>query len=254
MSETESTPTPCPACGEPTTGAFCSACGAATTPGMVAAMPGAPAVVPMSPTGMEEAPPQSPPPPPPAPNYPPPMAAMPAPPAGWQMAPQPPAPYATWLRRVGGSLIDSLVFTLPFFILAGSGLAVGLSTLHWTCSNQADGSSSCVSDPGSHFNSAGIILLLLAGLWFIAWYVYVLVAIGGRHGATVGMRAVKIRCVRDTTFDQVGMGRSFGRLAITFVFNLISFLGLIDLLFPLWDQKRQTLHDKVVSTVVLYEG
>jgi uncharacterized RDD family membrane protein YckC len=116
-------------------------------------------------------------------------------------------------------------------------------------------STSGTIDCGKHVSWAGIIPIVIAGLLFIGWYVYVVVAIGGARGATVGMRALKMRCVRDETFDQVGIGKSLGRLLITWAFGAIgSLVGLVDSLFPLWDAKRQTLHDKVVSTVVLYEG
>jgi hypothetical protein len=34
------------------------------------------------------------------------------------------------------------------------------------------------------------------------------------------------------------------------VFTWLCIIGLIDDLFPLWDQRRQSLHDKVARTVV----
>ena len=97
-------------------------------------------------------------------------------------------------------------------------------------------------------------LIALGVLWALAWTVYVIVAIGGPRGATVGMRAVKIYCVRDLTFDQVGMGKSFLRLVVTSLLGIIWIGSLIDDLFPLWDPKRQMLHDKAVDTVVLRTG
>ena len=214
----------CSNCAAETTGAFCSACG---TP--VAAPP---PTAPLAP----------PPPPPIAPTSAPPFAAA---------VVQPPAEYATWLRRVAGSVIDGLVFGIPFSALMIAGFIWGLSTVHWRCITQPDGSSSCHTLPGSTFSVGGGILIGLAVLWGIAWTIYVLIAIGGTRGATVGMRAVGIRCVRDTTFDQVGMGKSFLRLLVTWLLQIIWIGSMIDDLFPLWDPKRQTLHDKAVETVVL---
>src|SRR5512132_1572128 len=43
----------------------------------------------------------------------------------------------------------------------------------------------------------------------------------------------------------------FGRYAIVFVFGLLTFPLIIDYLWPLWDGRNQTLHDKMVSSVVL---
>ncbi len=41
----------------------------------------------------------------------------------------------------------------------------------------------------------------------------------------------------------------FRLLALTTI--LLGVVWLVDMLFPLWDKKRQTLHDKIVQTVVL---
>ena len=237
----------CAQCGAETTGAFCASCGTPTGSGAAVgeAAPGAvrpPATAPIAPV----APSLTPPPPPPMPQ---------APPWTDPTPPGPPAPYATWIRRVGGSLIDGVIFGVPFLILLIAGLVWGFSTLHLVCVQNANGTGqTCTSAPGGHFAGGGVLLLIAALLWWIAWVLYVIFSIGGPHGATVGMRAVKVRCVRDLTFAEVGKGLSLGRFAITWVFGLFWPVSLVDHLFPLWDAKHQTLHDKVVSTVVLYEG
>ena len=165
-----------------------------------------------------------------------------------------PSPYATWIRRVGGSLVDGLVIGVPTTVLMIAGFAWGFAGMDWVCTNNSAGNATnCVTTPGSHFNAGGGVLIALAVMVLIGWVVYVVIAVGGPRGATIGMRAVKIRCVTDGQFGQLGNGKSFGRYAIAAVFRFISFVGVIDRLFPLWDDKRQTLHDKVVSTVVLYE-
>ncbi len=38
---------------------------------------------------------------------------------------------------------------------------------------------------------------------------------------------------------------------IDLFFFLLGLIWLLDMLFPLWDKKRQTLHDKVAGSVVL---
>ena len=38
---------------------------------------------------------------------------------------------------------------------------------------------------------------------------------------------------------------------IEFLFILLGVIWLLDMLFPLWDAKRQTLHDKVAGSVVV---
>ncbi len=45
----------------------------------------------------------------------------------------------------------------------------------------------------------------------------------------------------------IGAGRAIGRYFAHIIDGLICFVGF---LFPLWDPKRQTLADKIMSTVV----
>jgi uncharacterized RDD family membrane protein YckC len=87
---------------------------------------------------------------------------------------------------------------------------------------------------------------------------YATILCGGRRGQTVGMMLVRVRVVRDGSLDALGYGRAFGRAIVQQVFQTVGVLvtlgflvGLLDGLWPLWDKKRQTLHDKVVRTVVL---
>ena len=47
-------------------------------------------------------------------------------------------------------------------------------------------------------------------------------------------------------------GRLRGALRLlNLLFFLLGILWVLDMLFPLWDAKRQTLHDKVAGSVVL---
>ncbi len=44
---------------------------------------------------------------------------------------------------------------------------------------------------------------------------------------------------------------AFGRYAISIVFGIFVIPALLDYLWPLWDEKKQSLHDKVVGSVVV---
>ena len=96
--------------------------------------------------------------------------------------------------------------------------------------------------------------LLTAGLFVI----YATVMYGGVRGQTVGMMAVGVRVVaRDGARCprlRAGLWRAsveqFLRISAT-VTLILGRLWLLDMLFPLWDKKRQTLHDKVAKTVVI---
>ncbi len=96
---------------------------------------------------------------------------------------------------------------------------------------------------------------LITAVLYIA---YGTVLCGSARGQTVGMMAVGVRAVRDESFAVLGYGRALARAVIEGFFRLLSllsiFLGivwLLDMLWPLWDGKRQTLHDKVGGSVVL---
>jgi uncharacterized RDD family membrane protein YckC len=67
-----------------------------------------------------------------------------------------------------------------------------------------------------------------------------------------------VRAVRGGSLEPLGYGRAFGRAlfagflrALELLSILLGVIWLVDMLFPLWDKQRQTLHDKVVGSVVL---
>jgi uncharacterized RDD family membrane protein YckC len=65
------------------------------------------------------------------------------------------------------------------------------------------------------------------------------------------MIAVGVRVVRDDTHGVLGYGLALGRAVVEQVFRYTGVVWLLDMLFPLWDKKRQTLHDKIVKSVVI---
>jgi uncharacterized RDD family membrane protein YckC len=103
--------------------------------------------------------------------------------------------------------------------------------------------------------SISLLPFIISGVLYL---VYGTVFCGSRRGQTVGMMAVGVRAVRDGTHERLGYPRAGIRALAESVlrsFELLSpFLILIwflDFLYPLWDKKRQTLHDKVGRSVVL---
>jgi uncharacterized RDD family membrane protein YckC len=93
------------------------------------------------------------------------------------------------------------------------------------------------------------ILALLVGI--VIAILYAVIFIGGPGGKTIGMMAVGIRCVRDESFAVVGYGKAFGRSLIELLLRITLIGFFLDYLWPLWDAKNQTLHDKAAKTVVL---
>jgi uncharacterized RDD family membrane protein YckC len=108
---------------------------------------------------------------------------------------------------------------------------------------------------GTRRRTFSTVPFLITGVLFIA---YGTVLCGGPRGQTVGMMAVGARAVGEEDRGTLGYGRGFARALVEGVLRLLNLLffllGLIwilDMLFPLWDKKRQTLHDKVVGSVVI---
>jgi uncharacterized RDD family membrane protein YckC len=77
-------------------------------------------------------------------------------------------------------------------------------------------------------------------------------------GATVGMRLMRLTCVDATTLAPVASRQAFVRAlvaeliaAASMIAAILSVLQVGDLLWPIWDPRNQTVHDKAGGTVVL---
>lgn len=139
--------------------------------------------------------------------------------------------YASWGRRVGAYLLDTLVLVVPLIVIIGIALAAG------NPDDENDGS----------WGVVGVAYLAT----ILAPFVYFTLMHGRESGQSLGKRWVGIRVVDGSTDNSIGYGRAFGRYAITFVFGIFIIPALLDYLWPLWDQKNQALHDKVVGSVVV---
>ncbi len=153
------------------------------------------------------------------------------------------APYATWVVRLGGYLVDAVIFLVVLIVLL-------LLFRHNHALNVH-----LMARKGTRRRSFSAVPFLITGA---LWVVYGTVLVGGARGQTVGMMAAGVRAVGDGDRGVLGYGRAFGRALvegvlrlINLLFFLLGLLWVLDMLFPLWDKKRQTLHDKVVGSVVI---
>lgn len=159
--------------------------------------------------------------------------------AGYQAGP-PPLPggavLASYGQRVGAYLIDALiavVLTLPGTALIVAGALAA-----------SDG-----DKPNALLIVLGV-LLILAGVAVHIWNQ------GWRQGATGqswGKGITHVRLVRAADGrppgGPVGLGRWFLRQLLGNVSGGV--YSLLTLLWPLWDERRQTLDDKILSTLVV---
>ncbi|WP_322942148.1 RDD family protein [Actinacidiphila yeochonensis] len=84
-------------------------------------------------------------------------------------------------------------------------------------------------------------VVALAGLVVFAY-------LEGTKGQTPGKMAVGTRTLREADGQLLGFGRALGRRLLHVLDGLACLLGY---LWPLWDAKRQTFADKIVSSVVI---
>ena len=147
------------------------------------------------------------------------------PPPGYQpyqspSAGQAPAQYG---QRVVAYLID-VVLVIPILIVGGILLAVS--------------------------DVLGLIVMVLG---VVAYMIYNLYYLQGTTGQTIGKKKQGIKLVGDSTGQPVGSGMAFVRY---FLAGLVSNLtcgvyGVLDFLWPLWDQDKKRLTDKILKFAVV---
>ncbi len=202
------------------------------------------------PSGSYPPPPGNYPPPPPGSypppgNYPPPPPGNFAPPPpGYAPAPSPlgqlPAEaYTPWISRVGAYLIDSI----PIVVVYGGATIFAVVTGDSHCTGYQGGYGGSCYTTYSGLGSLAVFVAWLAMLGYVIWN------FGYRQGVTgssIGKSVLKFKVVAEATGQPIGFGMSVVRQLAHFIDGIILCIGY---LFPLWDAKRQTLADKIMSTV-----
>jgi uncharacterized RDD family membrane protein YckC len=133
-------------------------------------------------------------------------------------------PFASWGQRVGATLVDALVLIVLFIVLGIIGAIL-----------------SAVSD-------------VLGGLWLLLSY---LVYIGlsfyyayltGSKGQSPGKKVMGIQVVNANTGQFIGGGMGIVRNLAHTIDAIPCYIGF---LLPLFDSKKQTIADKLLTTVVI---
>jgi uncharacterized RDD family membrane protein YckC len=121
-----------------------------------------------------------------------------------------------WWRRVGATLID--------------GIILGLAS---TAIDAAIGA------------GGGRLLTIIIGA------AYAISLIGGQ-AQTIGNRATSSRVVLAADGQPPSYGQAAIRWLVETVLAVTVIGGILDILWPLWDNRNQTLHDKAAGTVVIF--
>jgi uncharacterized RDD family membrane protein YckC len=129
-------------------------------------------------------------------------------------------PLAEWWQRVVAWIIDTFILLFPTLALA--------------------------SAPDSDF--LGALISVAVGSAYFG------LLNGGPRGQTIGKMALKIQVREAASGGPLGPEKGVVRYLVNgiaaFLPPLIAF-NLLDGLWPLWDSRRQALHDKVVGSLVI---
>ena len=144
-------------------------------------------------------------------------------------------PYAAWGQRAVALLIDAVLaivfaFTLPL----GVGLVVSLVKM---------------IDPSAVPSRDTYFQYVVAGVWAIPVAYWV---IGNAIGQTLGKKIMRIRVRREDADAPIGFFPSLVRYIVTLLLAALFLIpGILDGLWPLYDPKKQSLHDRVVGSIVV---
>lgn len=93
---------------------------------------------------------------------------------------------------------------------------------------------------------------VLADLVYVAAFgVYSILLVSYPRGQTVGNLATSTRVVDAATAQPPPRNRAAVRWAVQLVLNITFVGGILDVLWPLWDPRNQTLHDKAAGTLMV---
>ena len=136
---------------------------------------------------------------------------------------------ANWPQRVGAYLIDYLIAAIPAF------LAVILFS---------------GTDPGETPSAGAGVIAFLLYLVSLGIWIYNRAILMGRTGQSWGKQVLNLRLVRMADGQPMGGGMAFVRDLAHIIDAIPCYIGF---LFPLWDARRQTFADKIMSTVVIQQ-
>jgi uncharacterized RDD family membrane protein YckC len=136
---------------------------------------------------------------------------------------------AGWGRRVAASVLDGVIFTLAF-----------IPTLVWAATT-VDPVTDEISDA-----AAGVVVAQAYFLPFL--YNWIMLGVWGQ---TLGKMALGIAVRRGEDAARFGPVRALGRTASVFLLSIILLPLLLSYLWPLWDKRNQTIHDKMADTIVV---
>lgn len=142
---------------------------------------------------------------------------------GGQAAPAA-GPYAEWPQRVLASLIDGAI------VIAGYIVVIIVAAIF-----------------GKVADGLGVLVLFVGYLGVLGFAIWNQILVQGNTGQSIGKKQIGIKLISEPTGQPLGPLMTFVR-AIAHVLDSICLIGY---LWPLWDEKKQTFADKVMTSIVI---
>ena len=135
-----------------------------------------------------------------------------------------PGPLASWGQRAIAYLVDALILTVGWVVVMIAGAVLGAIV-----------------------DVLGMLVMLVGylGMFAVSLYFFYMT---GAVGASPGKKLMGLKVVGIRTGQPIGGGLGIVRYLAHIVDALVCYLGF---LLPLVDKQRQTIADKIMSTVVL---
>lgn len=181
----------------------------------------------------------------------PPAHARPAPhlapgPGAYGYQPRPAMRVAGWWWRVLAYILDGVLISFVLSFVQTPLMSPAMPAYEaWLMD--------VISGRPSQFPEEMITVLMWSGLISMAFWVLYRTLMVAWKGATVGQLIVGLRVVRDgdQSLAVPSWGTAAGRAVLSIILFNIPIVGLVNALWPLFNDKRQALHDLAVKTVVL---
>lgn len=157
-------------------------------------------------------------------------------------------PVATeWWKRLVAAIIDWLIVGIPSRII-GPILFSGMFSAPRITIDPNTGTIETGGFMGRMLAAQGALALMTIAIG-AAYFIY----FHGSSGQTIGKKLMAIKVVDIDSGNTIDYSKAFMRWLIPGLGAWVScgLLPLLDGLWPLWDPKRQALHDKLASTLVI---
>ena len=153
---------------------------------------------------------------------------------------------ALWGTRAIGFLIDSVIV---------GGIMTVVMVAFTLISGLVAGAAGTVAAAGAPDEVAGVflsqylVMMLIMPVLGLALLGYNGVYLVSKRGYTIGQGVMKLKVV-NASGGLLPFGTAALRVLARVGISVVPFGGFVDLLWPLWDQHRQTIHDKVSGAFV----